>query len=172
MPMKVGAMAFTGDKRWSFTHPAAESRRSIRYAAAILCVIVAVLYITLMFLVADAEAVPGATDSNTYGAYLFLSVPYLIGAAVLVAFDRRIVWAVGAAVQVLVIVLFLLFGVGVFGPGVFEYEALSHLRVELWAAGLTGAQVVLFVLLGYLVATPTERGADSDSLTERGAERQ
>ena len=48
-----------------------------RYLAAALCGIVGVLYLILLFLVADAES--GASE-NTYGAYLLLAVPYLIGA--------------------------------------------------------------------------------------------
>jgi hypothetical protein len=59
----------------------------------------------------------------------------------------------GATAQVFVIVLFVLFGVGVFGPGVFEYEALSDLRMELWAGVVTGAQVVLLGLLSALAVT-------------------
>jgi hypothetical protein len=121
----------------TFTRPAADSRKRIRYVTAALCAIVAVLYLILMFLVADAEAVPGATDSNTYGAYLYLAVPYLIGCGLLLAVDRRVLWTIGAAVQLLVIALFVMFGVGAFGPGVFDYEALSGLPIELWVAGIT-----------------------------------
>jgi hypothetical protein len=119
---------------------------------------VAVLYLILLYLVAQAEAVPGATDGSTYGGYLFLAVPYLVGAGLLAAVDRRALWVVGAAVQVVVIALFLMFGVGLFGPGVFEYEALTALPMELWAAGITGAQVILFGLLCYLAATQARLG--------------
>ncbi len=96
----------------------------------------AVLYLILLYLVAQAEAVPGATDGSTYGGYLFLAVPYLVGAGLLAAVDRRALWVVGAAAQVVDIALFLMFGVGLFGPGVFEYEALSELPMELWAAAI------------------------------------
>lgn len=133
-------------------HRRAGSRTAIRSIAAGLSVVVGALYLILMFLVADAEAVPGATDSNTFGAYLYLAVVYLLGAG-LAAVDRRVAWVVAAAVQVLVIALFVLFGVGVFGPGVFEYEALSDLRMPVWAAVITGSQVILFGLLCYLAAT-------------------
>ena len=104
-----------------------------RYLAAALCGIVGVLYLILLFLVADAES--GASE-NTYGAYLLLAVPYLIGAGLLVAVDRRALWIAGAAIQLVVIVLFVMFGAGVFGPGqgVFDYDALSGLHMELWAA--------------------------------------
>ena len=150
------------------TRPAT-GRTLIRYVAAALCGIVAVLYLTLLFLVAEAESVPGATDGDTYGAYLYLAVPYLVGAGLLAAFDRRALWTVGAAVQVLVIALFVMFGVGVFGPGVFEYEALTGLRMQLWAAGITSTQVILLGLLCYLAFTPIRLGAKPGPPTSHGA---
>ena len=62
----------------------------------------------------------------------------------------------GAAIQALVIVLFVMFGAGLFGPGqgVFDYGALSGLHMEVWAAVITGAEVVLLGLLSYLAFTP------------------
>lgn len=144
-------------------------RKSIRYVAAALCGIVGVLYLILLILVAKAEAVPGATDGDTYGAYLYLAVPYLVGAGLLAALDQRALWAVGAAVRVLVIALFVMFGVGVFGPGVFEYEALSELPMRLWAAGITGVQVILLGLLCYLAFTPIRLGAEPGPPTSHGA---
>jgi hypothetical protein len=49
-----------------------------------------------------------------------------------------------------------MFGAGVLGPGqgVFDYDALSGLHMELWAAVITGAEVVLLGLLWYLAFTP------------------
>jgi hypothetical protein len=140
-----------GSEHASIVHPSVDRRKMIRHLAAALCVIVGVLYLILFFLVADAEAGAG---ENTFGAYLFLAVPYVLGASLLVAVDRRVLWAIGAAVQVVVIVLFVTFAVGSSEhPGVFEYEALADLPMELWAAGITGAQVVLLALLGYLAVT-------------------
>lgn len=134
-------------------HPSARSRRLVRYLTAALSAVVGILYLVLLVLVFEAESRPGATDSNTYGGYLFLAVAYLLGAALLLTTDRLVLWAVGAIVQVLVIVLFVLFGVGVFGPGVFEYQALSDLRMALWATVITSAQVILLGLLSYLALT-------------------
>ena len=138
----------------AFSRPSTHRRRSVRYVAATVSAVTGALYLVLTFLVADAESVPGATDGDTYGGYLFLAIPFVAGAVVLLVADRRALWAVGAAVQVLVIALFVLFGIGVFGPGVFEYEALSALPMELWAAAVTGLQVVLLGLLAYLALTP------------------
>jgi hypothetical protein len=134
------------------TSPPSDRRTMTRHLAAALCGIVGVLYLILLLLVADAES--GASE-NTYGAYLLLAVPYLIGAGLLLAVDRRALWIAGAAVQVAVIVLFVMFGAGVFGPGqgVFDYDALSGLHMEVWAAVITGAEAVLLGLLSYLAVT-------------------
>ena len=104
------------------TPPPLDRRTMTRYLAAALCGIVGLLYLILLFLVAGAES--GASE-NTYEAYLLLAVPYLIGAGLLLAVDRRALWIAGAAIQVAVIVLFVMFGAGVFGPGqgVFDYDA-------------------------------------------------
>jgi hypothetical protein len=130
-------------------HSPVDRRRRVRYLTAALCAVVGLLYVALLFLVADAEA--GAAE-NTYGAYLFLSVPYLVGAALSVKADRKVLWIAGAAFQVVVIGLFAMFGAGLFGPGqgVFGYEALAGLHMGLWATVITGAQVALFGLLAYL----------------------
>jgi hypothetical protein len=40
---------------------------------------------------------------------------------------------------------------------VFEYEALSGLHIAVWAAVITGAQIVLLALAGYLAATSAGR---------------
>ncbi|GAA3183298.1 hypothetical protein GCM10010531_41870 [Blastococcus jejuensis] len=126
------------------------SRRAARLAAAAVCLGVGVLYAVLFFLVADAEA--GASE-NTYGAYLLLAVPYLAGGVLLATVARRGLWVSTAVLQIVVLVLFVLFAVGGSRPGVFEYEALSGLHMAVWAAVITGAQVVLLGLLGYLIGT-------------------
>ena len=112
------------------------------------------LYLVLLVLVAHAEA---GRNENTFGAYLLLSVPYLAGGVLLARLDDRRLYLLGAVVQGGVIVLFVLFGVGVFGPGVFEYEAVGRLHMEVWAAVITGAEVALLGLLAYLAATAPQR---------------
>ena len=142
--------------RSSTTHLPSSRRARTRYLAAALCGVVGILYLVLLFLVAGAEA--GAAE-NTWGAYLFLAVPYLVGAALLLAVDRRPLWVAGAGVQVLVLVLFVMFGAGAFGPGqgVFDYDALSGLHMEVWAAVLTGAELVVLGLLSYLAFAVSPR---------------
>lgn len=128
---------------------AMDSRTAVRYLTAFLSAAVAVLYLSLLFLVFDAESRPDAVVTDTtYGAYLFLAVPYLIGAVLAAMTDRRTLWILGAVLQVIVIALF-----AVFGVGAFEYEALSELRMEVWAAVITSAQVALLGLLSYLAIT-------------------
>ena len=153
--------------RWDA--PSADRRKLLRYVAAALCTVVGVLYLILLFLVRDAEV--GLTE-DTYGAYLFLAVPYLVGAVLLVALDRRFLWAVGALVQVFVITLFAMFGAGLFGPGqgVFDYAALSGLHMELWAATITGAELILLGLLSYMAFTTTPHQNEPDLPATLGAD--
>jgi hypothetical protein len=115
---------------------------------------VGVLYLVLLVLVADAES---GLPENTYGAYLFLAVPYLAGGLLLAIHDNRLLCAVGAAAQVVVFVLFLMFAVGGEHPGVFEYEALSGRHMAVWAGVITGAQVVLLGLLVFLLVDRVDR---------------
>ena len=62
--------------------------------------------------------------------------------------------------SVVVIVLFVMFGAGVFGPGqgVFDYGALSGLHMGWSGPAITGAEVVvvLFGSLSYLAFTPVD----------------
>lgn len=140
----------------------ADRPASLRYLAAAVSGGVAVLYLVLMRLVADAEA---DEPENTYGAYLFLALTYVVGAVLLVIVNRRAVWVIGAVVQVLVIVLFVMFGAGAFGPGqgVFDYEALNDLPMEWWAATITVSELVLLGLLCYLALASGDTRAPARS---------
>lgn len=140
----------------------AGTRRRVRYVAAAMSAAVAVLYIALMLLVRNAELEPGATDTTTYSGYLGLAVAYGIGAVILFTVDNRTLHLLGAGVQIVVLLLFLVFGIGLLGDGVFENEAISDLPIGLWAALITGAQVVLLAMLGYLADNRTDR---SDHVT-------
>ena len=147
------------------------TRTKVRYLTAILSAVVGVLYLALLLLVLEAESRPDAVVTDTtYGAYLFLAVPYVLGAVLAAVTDRPASWVLGALVQVVVIVLFVLFGVGLFGPGVFEYEALEGLRMELWAVLITGTQLILLGLLSYLAVTRPRRGAGPEPSERRTAQ--
>lgn len=152
----------TGDTG-TLTRQASGRRRTVRYVGAGLCGVVAVLYLILMFVVRDVEV--AAEVETTYGAYVFLAVPYLVGAVLLAGVDRRVLWAVGAVIQVVILTLFVMFGVGLFGgEGVFEDETLREIPMELWAAAITGAQVVLLGLLSYLALAPAGQGTAASSV--------
>lgn len=127
-----------------------------RYATAALSAAVGLLYVALIFLVKDAEA---DAAENTWGAYVFLAVAYLAGAVLALALDRRATWIVGAAAQVVVLVLFAMFGAGLWGPGqgVLDDDLLSGLHLGLWATVVVAAQVVLLVLTTSLARRPAAR---------------
>ncbi len=127
-------------------------RRAVRYGAAVLSGGVAVCYLVLLVLVAHAETRAGA--ETTFGAYLYLAVLYSAGAVLLALRDQRVLWAIGAVVQLAVLVLFVLFGIGVFGPGLFDDATLAGLHMVVWASLVSGAELVLLGLLGYLALTP------------------
>lgn len=133
----------------------------VRSVAAMLSGSIAAMYVILMATVRQAE-LPRFEGDSTWGAYLLLAVPYLVGAGLLALVDRRILWVTGALIQLAVVVGFALFGIGVMGPdfeglfgsGAFGYEALVNVPIEVWAGVITGAQLGLLGLLGYLALKP------------------
>lgn len=127
-------------------------RRAVRHVAAALSAGVAGSYLALLVLVARAEARAGG--ETTFGAYLYLAALYLAGAALLATRDQRVLWAIGAVVQLAVLVLFVLFGIGVWGPGLFDYAIVAGLHMPVWAGVVGGAELVLLGLLGHLALTP------------------
>ena len=122
-------------------------RRPVRRTAAVVSGLVTVTYLWMFFAVRAAET---GLSENTFGAYIQLTVIYLIGTILLVVMDRRWLWGVGAAVQVIVLALFATFGVAIF-----DYSAVADLPLTLWAGVLTSAQLALLGLLGYLAISPT-----------------
>jgi len=122
-------------------------RHRARRSAAVVSGVVTVTYLWMFFAVRAAET---GLSENTFGAYLQLTVIYLIGTVLLLAVDRRWLWGIGAAVQVIVLALFATFGVAIF-----DYSALVDLPLALWAVASTSAELALLGLLGYLAATPT-----------------
>lgn len=115
---------------------------------------IAVLYLVLMATVRQAEAAADSAES-TWGAYLMAACLYLVGAVLLALLDRRLLWVGGALVQVGVLALFVLFGVGLLGPGVFAYEVLADVPLQVWAGVICGAEVLLLGLLAVLALVPT-----------------
>jgi hypothetical protein len=121
---------------------------ALRYVGAGLSAVAAVLYLGLMLAIRSLEL--GAGVETTWGLYLFASVPYIIGAAVLLLLDDRAVFVLGAALQGVIVLLF------AWASGLLaDYALLAGLTVPIgvWAAAITGVQVLLFGLLVYLAIT-------------------
>lgn len=117
-------------------------RRTIRWVAAGVSGVLAVLYAVLLSIVYAQES--SGTPESTYGAYIFLGVAYLVGSVALALSDRQAVLVVGIAVQVAVVVLYFVFG--------------TAAAVSMWWGVATVAlEIVLFGLLAYLLATVPRR---------------
>lgn len=133
-----------------------ERRRRIRWVAVAISGIVAILYAALFVIVRDLETGPDAAQlmDSTYGAYLFLAIAYVVSTLAYAVRDRHAVWLGGAVLQVAVMVLFVTIGVGVF-----DYELLlDAMPIWLWVGAITGLQVGLLALLGYLATPSTPAG--------------
>lgn len=128
---------------------AAGPRRRLRLVAAGISASLTVVYLWMFLAVRTAEQGAG---ENTFGAYLQLAVLYAAGALLLLLLDRRWVWAVGAALQVAVITLFLVFGVAIL-----DYDRVADLPLWWWIAFTSLGQLALLGLLGYLAATASSQ---------------
>jgi len=117
-------------------------RRRVRWAAGVLALANAVVYalIGAGVLRAVASTDGGGPSLIVFGA--LAGAAFLLGAVLLWAFDRRVLWVIGAAFQAFAIT---------------AYFNVAPQRVppyEVWGLSLKVAQVVLFVLLLYLGLTP------------------
>jgi hypothetical protein len=115
------------------------TRRNVRYAAAALAATMAGIYYLIGLGVLD---VGGSTDPEAAtGMFAFGAMAgtgFLVGAILLAFFDRRILWILGAVLQVLVFAM---------------YIAVSSTReppFELWGIALRLLQIPLFAALVYL----------------------
>lgn len=117
------------------------NRRTIRYAAALIAAAMASIYVLI------GLGVVKVVDDQPVGADLFgfgmaAAALFATGAVLLVAFDRRALWVLGAILQVGVAVL---------------YVAVSVQRdppFEVWGVTLRALQVPLFAALVYLAVRP------------------
>lgn len=122
--------------------------RRLSWTAVALSGVIAVLYSALFVIVRGVETGPRAAEvmDSTYGAYLFLTIAYVVSAIAYAVLDRRGVWLAGAVLQVVVIALFFMFGVGVL-----DYDLVVETTpIGVWAGVITGLEVVLLGVLGYL----------------------
>lgn len=79
----------------------AQRRRSLRFGAAALSAVIAGLYFLIGF---NALAVIDDPSGQVFG--LFAGTAYALGTALLLAYDRRVLWIVGAALQVFVMLMY------------------------------------------------------------------
>lgn len=111
----------------------AQRRRVIRYVAAVLAALTAAMYFLIGF------SVVSVLDGNADQSWgLLPGAAYAFGVLLLLAFDRRIFWTAGAALQVLVI---------------FTYFNLASQRTpafEVWGILIRVAQVAILIALAYL----------------------
>ena len=122
----------------------ARRRRRVRYLAALASVATASLYFGIgLGLLKVSDATKDAPPILIFGASA--GAAFVLGAVLLLAFDRRILWLLGALLQVVVIVM---------------YVRVSEQRnppFELWGITIKALQVVILAALGYLAWTkPTE----------------
>lgn len=130
--------------------PLAESRSvrgRVTSTSLVVCLVLAGVYAWMFFAIRDVEVTAGL--ETTYGAYLFLMVGYATGAVLLLLVDRRVIWAIGVAVQGAVLGLYF-----AFGAAIFDYPEVAHLPLNLWVTVTLVGESLLIGLLGYLALTP------------------
>lgn len=130
----------------SITGPAAPAvparRRRLLRGAAALSAVVAVLYAliaTHVVQVIDGPAAQVARDQLAFATPAV--VAYLVGAALLLRYDRRTLWLVGAILQGLVIAMY------------FNVAPKREPAFEVWGISIRVVQTLLLAILGYLAVT-------------------
>lgn len=120
-------------------------RREVRLGAAALATAMAVIYFLIgLGVLKVVDVVDGDTSMLFFG--LPAGVVFLVGAVLLVTQDRRVLWAVGLALQVFV---------------VWGYIAVAPSRTppyEVWGIMLRIIQVPLILALVYLALRPPRAG--------------
>lgn len=126
---------------------ATERRRAIRYFAAAVSGATAVMYFLIGFHVVSVLAPPA---DQTWG--IAPGIAYVLGTLLLLAFDRRVLWILGAILQVFVI---------------YTYFNLASQRTpayEVWGILIRIAQSMILIALVYLeVRLPLVQAAGSGS---------
>lgn len=121
------------------------NRRVMRRVAAGLCVVMAAVYLTIA---AGGTSIEPSEEMSLAAFGIVSASIFLVGAGLLVALDRRPVWAAGAVLQLMIAAMYL---------------AVSTERTpafEAWGLGLRVLQVPLFVLLVLLAVRPIDDVAE------------
>ncbi len=114
----------------------------MRYAAAAISGAVALFYLGYFFVVDGREQAAVPHTESMAPIYLVGATLFLVGAVLLIVTDRAVLWAVGAVVPLLAVVLYLWNGV----HGVWDDPAAGAL--------VSAAEVVLLLLLVSLAVSP------------------
>jgi len=130
-------------------------RRAIRYGAAVVSGGIAAIYLLIGLGVLTVIS-PAADDPSMAVFGFSAGSAFLLGAFLLVAFDRRVLWILGAVLQVLV---------------VWGYFAVAPDRTpafEVWGITLRIIQLPLFAALVYLsLRAPQPRSGQPNIRVER-----
>lgn len=125
-----------------FTDPV--SRRTVRNFAAAVSAVTALLY-ALIGVGVLTVVEPGTSDEGDMLAFgLPAAGAFLVGSLLLVLFDHRVLWLLGAILQVIVLV---------------GYVAMAGIRTpqfEVWGILIKVTQLVLFCSLSFLVLRSPE----------------
>lgn len=127
------------DTRPRTTAAVRDLRPVIRRTAAGIAMLIALIYFMIGFQL--VSVLEDTTDQTAFG--LIAGGAFVTGAALTLAFDRRLLWTLGAAVQIMII---------------YTYFNLADQRVpefELWGVLIRVLQVVLTALLVYMAAAPS-----------------
>ena len=136
------------DTRPRTTAVVCDRRPLIRRAAAGVAMLIALIYFMIGFQL--VSVLEDTTHQTTFG--LIAGGAFVIGTALILAFDRRLLWTLGAAAQVMII---------------YTYFNLADQRVpeyELWGVLIRVLQVVLTAFLVYLAAAPSKGSQEEPML--------
>lgn len=127
------------------------NRRAMRRIAAGLCGVMAAVYLAIG---AGATSIEPSEEMSLAAFGVVAATIFLVGGGLLLALDRRLVWAVGAALQLMIAAM---------------YVAVSAERApafEAWGLGLRVLQVPLFVLLVILAVRPVDAAGEHGPTSE------
>jgi hypothetical protein len=124
----------TGMKPSSKPSAGARLRRQIRIGAAVASAATTLMYLLIAFHVVSVVQ-PYSDQTWAFAP----AAAYALGTALLVTFDQRLLWMLGAILQVLVIAMY------------FQIAPQRTPAFELWGILIRVAQVVLLGALAYLV---------------------
>jgi hypothetical protein len=113
-------------------------RLIIRYIAAAISAVIAIVYFLIGFRIVSVLNTP---ENQTFG--IAAGGMFVFGAVLLLAFDNRLLWIFGAALQMMII---------------FVYFNVAPMRIpsyEAWGILIRVAQVGLLISLLYLAARPS-----------------